>query len=340
MKLTVRDKVILIVLGIAVLVFGVYKVLFVPTTVKIAELNNSKAEVEALSADITPVLEQKNKLKAREKELIGIANGIKSDDGSPTATNEEFLVFLGESTAKNNVQVTGFNDLGMTEEDGVYTATFDFELRGLAYNINNVLSEIDNLGIRTSYGSVSFRQNEDYEYLKRYFDNITALPWYTEPEEKEEPSEEQTDEETNEDEVPTVEIPPATLLPEIPQTVPSAPSIITPVPSVPEPKQEEPKKEDRTINDRLNSLLEQTSTKSNNYKVVFLTNTIEAPVVTIPSAEEPMLDIVPSTENDVFVPHYGLREMRLAVTVKIIMFSEPQYDTSILNRSTESNEVL
>ena len=104
------------------------------------------------------------------------------DKNGITATNEEFLVFLGNSAKENNVAVSGFNELGTEVKGGIYRTVFDFELKGSSVDINKVLEDINNMGIKCSFGSVSYRQNEGFDYLKRFFDDISELPWYKEKE--------------------------------------------------------------------------------------------------------------------------------------------------------------
>ena len=49
----------------------------------------------------------------------------------------------------------------------------DMELKGNGADINKVLTDIENLGVKYSIGSVSYRQNEQYDYLKRFYDDLT-----------------------------------------------------------------------------------------------------------------------------------------------------------------------
>lgn len=308
MKLGVRDRIIITVLGLLAVLYCAYNFLIVPTEVKISKLHEEKVQVEGLSADITPIMEQVEKLQNREKELAESVDNIKTLDGGATAVNEEFLVFLGDSAKKNNVSVIGYNDLGTDEMNGVYTSTYDFELRGNTQDINKVLEDIDGIGIKCSYGSISLRQNENTEYLKRFFDNFTDLPWYKEPEEEKdvqtEPPEEKPPAETVEPVYPSAPSVPSIILPEEPVTpaVPDVPEKTEPAPD------EKTEKKDESINDRLDKLLEQTAA-SGNYKIIFLAG----------------------TENGA-VQYKQSQMMRLAVTVKLIMFREPSADTSFLKR--------
>ena len=307
MTVTLRDKFILLVLAFALLVYGGYKTLWIPATEKIALLEQNKAEVEGQSGDITPLEEKSEKLRSEEKELKDSVDNIKKLSGGLTTTNEEFLVFLGKSAEENNVAVSGFTDLGTTDTDGIYRSTFDFELKGSGADINKVLEDINNIGIKCSYGSVSFRQNEKYDYLKRFFDDLSDLPWYKEPEK---------DDAANDAEaIPEIKLPEITIPEYIPDydltPQPDEPAAL-PQPTEPSEKEETPKDEPKSIEERLNDLLEQTSAKNMpSYRITFLANTGDS--------------------------YKSVQNMRLSVTVCFIMYNEPSRETSFLN-NTESGD--
>ena len=309
MTLTFRDKIILLVLAFAVCIYGGYQTLWLPTTAKITELEEKKQSIENLAGDLEPLLQETEKLKKTEKEVKTGVNNIKSLSGGLTATNEEFLVFLGDSAKENNVMVSGFNELGTEVKDGIYRTVLDFELKGNGANINKVLEDINNMGIKCSFGSISYRQNEVYNYLKRFFDDLSELPWY-----KEEPEEESenTEQDNAEDE---------TVSPE--QAIPQLPVIQTPVITDTPTDTVLPPTEDQRperIEDRLDDLLKETSYSGNKpYKVVFLSNS-----------------------QNKLKPEYKVgQQMRLNVTVCLIMYNEPSQETSFLNKTErDANAVL
>ncbi len=314
MKLTIRDKCILFTLVFAFCIYGGYKILWTPAQERIVQLEKNKSGVEGKAGDIEALREQTEKLKAEEKELFDSVSGIKKLTGSLTMTNEEFLVFLGKSAKENNVVVSGFNDLGLTKEDGIYKLAFDFELKGNSADINKVLEDINNIGIKCSYGSLTYRQDEEYDYLKRFFDGFTELPWYKEPDKEEE-------EVKNEDVIPEEEydseivieqiMPDYTPVPETPLPIPAAPEPETPKPTQPPAEDNKPK----TIEDRLNELLKQTAGSNVQYKAVFLANT------------EPI--------------YKAGQKMRLSVTVCFVMYTEPTVETSFLKLlERDNNDVL
>lgn len=305
MTVTLRDKFILLVLAFTLLVYGGYKALWIPATEKSALLEQNKSEVEGQSGDITPLEEKSEKLRSEEKELKDSVDNIKKLSGGLTTTNEEFLVFLGKSAEENNVAVSGFTDLGTTDTDGIYRSTFDFELKGSGADINKVLEDINNIGIKCSYGSVSFRQNEKYDYLKRFFDDLSDLPWYKEPEKDDAANGPET--------IPEIKLPEITIPEYIPDydfaPQPDEPAAL-PQPTEPSEKEETPKDEPKSIEERLNVLLEQTSANMP-YRITFLANTGDS--------------------------YKSVQNMRLSVTVCFIMYNEPSRETSFLN-NTESGD--
>lgn len=312
MKLTIRDKCIVLVLAFAFCLYGGYKVLWTPAKEKIALLEENKSGVEGKSGDIAPLREQTEKLQAEEKELRDNVSDIKKLSGGLTMTNEEFLVFLGKSSKANNVAVSGFNNLGTNQEDGIYKTMFNFELKGSSADINKVLEDINNIGIKCSYGSLTYRQDEEYDYLKRFFDGFTKLPWYKEPDKEAETEETVTPEEVYEPEIVIEQIMPDKA------TVPQTPAE-TPKPAEPEtPKPTEQPAEEKTpktIEERLNELLKQTAANDMQYKAVFLANT------------EPI--------------YKAGQKMRLSVTACFVMYTEPSAETSFFKRlERDKNDVL
>lgn len=309
MTVTLRDKFILLVLVFALLAYGGYKALWIPATEKIALLEQNKSEVEGQSGDITPLEEKSEKLRNEEKKLKDSVDNIKKPSGGLTTTNEEFLVFLGKSAEENNVAVSAFTDLGTADTDGIYRSTFDFELKGSGADINKVLEDINNIGIKCSYGSVSFRQNERYDYLKRFFDDLSDLPWYKEPEKEDAANDAEI--------IPEIKLPEITIPDYIPDydlsPLPDEPSVL-PQPSEPPATEETPKDEPKSIEERLNDLLEQTSVKNMPYRITFLANTGDS--------------------------YKSVQNMRLSVTVCFIMYNEPSRETSFLNNTESGDDAI
>lgn len=323
MKLRFRDKAIVVVLLCSFAVYLVFNHIVVPADKEADKLKEKKEKVEALLSDIEPLLQETEKKKTQREEASEKLEEIKSEKAFKTATSEEFLVFLGKNAEENNVKVTGFSDLGNTSEDGIYKAYYDIELSGTPFALTHVVEALDTMGIKYSVGSVSFRQDKEYDYLKRFFDAYTNLAWYTEPEEekKEEVKTGETSENLPVEQAPAEQIKP-------PQT-----ENIQPQPEQNKPIQKDEAFEaetvepgdnkgfvmpdDNSIEDRLNELL-RTSCFNRAYKVKPLTNTTV---------------IAEASYTD---------EMRLSFTICLTMFNEPSPETSFINieESEEDDEVF
>ena len=305
MTLTLRDKIILLMLAFGVCIYAGYQALWIPNAGKIAELEENKQSIQNLAGDLEPLIKETESLKKAEKEVKDSVNNIKSLSGGLTATNEEFLVFLGDSAKENGVIVSGFNDLGTDVKDGIYRTVFDFELKGNSVDINKVLEDINNMGIKCSFGSVSYRQNEGYDYLKRFFDDLSELPWYKEKEDEEEKNDEQPErEKTSETEKPVPT--------ESEQQAPKQPenTILPPA----EEKQPE------SIEERLNDLLMQTSNVR----------------------EEPLkIELLVNAKTNVKEVEYKAgQQMRLNVTVCLIMYNEPSFENSFINKTESEDDAI
>lgn len=315
MKIKFRDKAIGIVLILAIVTGAVFNYIVIPANENIKKLNKKKDEVSRLVSDIDPLLdsfEDKKAERENAEEKYGI---IRTEEAYKTATSEEFLVFVGNSAEKNGVKVTGFSDLGYTYENGLYKAYYDVELSGMPLAVNRAVKDLNTMGIKYSVGSVSFRQDKEYDYLKRFFDNLTSLSWYKEPEEEEKKVTPDIETETTNEEVlpekPAEEKP----IQEKPQKQDGVIQKNEPVQGeVIEPENDKATvlPEDKNIEDRLNDLLK-TGVFNPTYKVIPLTNTV---------AETEILS----------------NEMRLSFTVCLIMFNEPSEETSFINITEAEDE--
>lgn len=304
MKMTARDRIIVLILILAAVIYGGYQLLWIPSSDKISALEKFKAEIQGLTADITPLLKQSETMRTENETLKKSIDDIKMAGGK-TLTKEEFLLYLGKCATANSVKLLGFSDLGAEDSNGIYKAKFNFELQGSAASINTTLADIDKMGIRYSVGSVSYRQIQSYGFLTRFFDRNTELPWYKEPKKK--------DEQQDEALLPPEETP-ILLQPNFPEVLPPVPELVpdiqpSPTPDIQAPT-EEPK--DKSITDRLDELLEQTRF-SGKFKVVLLTN-----------VQEP--DDSETIAGD---------DMRLAVTLCFLMFEKPDISNSFMTQQSE-----
>lgn len=310
MKIKFRDKAVAILLLTVLVIYAVFNYVVSPANIEVDKLKDKKEKVEAMLSDIEPLLKETQEKQEQKENVYEKYEMIKSSEASKTATSEEFLVYLGKSAETNNVKVTGFSDLGNSFEDGIYRACYDIELLGTPFEITHVIQDLDKMGIVYSVGSASFRQDKEYDYLKRFFDTKTNLLWYTEPEEKEE---EKSDEEQVVAEEPTEQKTEEVIVPPKTETV-------KPIPEQNESADNTEKVEDETeqqkdkenvllpenesIENRLDELLKLSSFRPR-YRVVPLSNLV--------TSENPYTN-----------------KMRLSFTVSLIMFKEPSPDTSFI----------
>ena len=318
MKLSMKGKFIVAIVLSLIVAFGEYKLINQNLAKRITGLKTEKQEAKSLLSDITPLLTQSKDLKKTEEGLLDRADNIRSELSGYTIDNEEFLVFIGDETRRNNVKLTDYKNLGTDEQNGVYRMAVDFTLKGTTRNINSVLTALDNTGIKYSVGSVSFRQNEDYDYLMRFFDTLTGLSWYKEPEEDKKKNVEKEQDTKPEEETKTSDEPVIRYIEPEPYVIPkereTPKQTPEPEPKTPEVKEPEPKEPD-SIDKRLDKLLEKTSYTPKKNGLVLLAN-----------------------EN---TEYFEEREMKMSVTVCFIMFQKPSKETSFLTYTeAEENGVL
>jgi len=302
--ITLRDKVILLAVALAIAVYGGYNLLWLPANENIAKLTQQEAELKSQIGDQTLLSDKIKSLENENNSLVKNITDFKSTQSTKTLDKQDFLVFLGNECDGNSVELIKFNDLSCSEQaDGVWKAQFDFELRGTLMGLNNVCMGIENTGVKYSVGGMSLRQNSNFAYLTRFFDSISKLEWYKD----ETPSPENIPEEIVGE---PNEVAPS--ISENPLFVPVQPQIEMPQTNqVPTPEiSPTPKPKDENITDRLDKLLELTANKLN-YRVMLLTNT-----------------------NN-FESSNTVEQMRLNITVEFIMYGNPKNSlNSFLNMTS------
>lgn len=178
MKLTVRDKIIIGIVGLVMILYTGFQTFWKPCIANVTGLENKRAELKGLIVDKAPIDKQIETLEREEAELL--AKVSDSSINSVAITKEEFLVFLGINTVNNGAKLQRFYDFGIKNKDDIWQTTYDLEVAGTAYGINKLLNDIKDLGMQCKFSSFSFRQNADNQFLTRTFDELTKLPWFAE----------------------------------------------------------------------------------------------------------------------------------------------------------------
>lgn len=267
-------------------IYAGYNYIYIPTKNAISQTDNQIGLLKGQVGDTTPLDEKLKQLNTQKANQLNRITEIKKLQKGKTINKQEFLMFLGEECTRNTMELINFNDLGVIQDENeVCKVQFDFELRGNMSELNKFCDDLNSLGVKYSVGGLSLRQNENYPYLIRFFDDVSKLEWYKDPTP---PKQEEVSSETPLPGIPLIPpVYPNIIEPQSPTIQPAPPQEITPSPTpTPEP-------EDKDITDRLNKLLE-LSNKSTNYRIVFLSNSLSGD------------------------------EMRLNITIEFIMYEDPK----------------
>lgn len=114
------------------------------------------------------------------EELDNIINEKKSAANKNDINAREFFQFMSDKATALNLKLNRINSTGYTENYGVYTVGFDFEVQGQMEDIIKIVSDIDSLGIGYNVKSLTLRDSSDYTWLKREFDSDNQVPWFVE----------------------------------------------------------------------------------------------------------------------------------------------------------------
>ncbi len=273
-----------------VLVFVIFvKLVFLPIisfgqtqSEKAANLKESTGYVDELNEELSQLESRRQKLTAKVMEI--------NDNERQNRTNAaKMLDWLGLEAKAYYLDIISFNEPESSTSDGRVTeTTLSWELRGPIPNLYKFIEDLDELGIKHSVGSINLRIDEDYDFLGRYYDAVTSIPWYSDPlkdaVQPASPSDVRPEAPSSEQpQISPESKPPASELEEPEEPVkqePLSPTTVT-SPDTSEPQQpvhqtapeKAPKNERPTLNDRISDLL----TKTHNIIPEF--NAIKIPTV-------------------------------------------------------------
>ncbi len=166
-----------------VLVFVIFvKLIFLPIisfgqtqSEKAANLRKSTGYVDELNEELSSLESRRQKLTATVMEI--------NDNERQNRTNAaKMLDWLGLEAKAYYLDIISFNEPESSTSDGRVTeTTLSWELRGPIPNLYKFIEDLDELGIKHSVGSINLRIDEDYDFLGRYYDAVTSIPWYSDP---------------------------------------------------------------------------------------------------------------------------------------------------------------
>lgn len=148
---------------------------------------NSKAQLEQLKSlptDTSDIEKRFQKVNEEHKNLDIELNKLLDEQANKFIPNKEaFLTIITDGIELNNLKIRYFYDLA--HETNNSTHRFTFEFSGKLDDVNNFCTYLGKTGIDLSVGEFSLRQLDTKQYLKREFDNIDKLEWYSEKEDEE-----------------------------------------------------------------------------------------------------------------------------------------------------------
>lgn len=247
-----------VMLAAAAIVFAVilfFKLVFMPILAFGHSQSEKAADLKKNTGYIDELLEKRDSLNKEYAEILGQITDISEAEKNKNTNVTKMLDWFGLKANDYSLDVISFNELQNGSSDPrIKETVLNWEIRGTMPRLQGFCSELDNLGIKYSIGSISLRIDESYDFLGRYYDTVTCIPWYSNP------LDEQPEPEKHE------QSPSVTVSPQPEQDTPvqtPEPQPVQPLPSqnTPEPANEPEKPaaaKTPSINDRLNELLQKT----------------------------------------------------------------------------------
>lgn len=179
---TDRDKVLVVILLVVLLGYVGYTYAYTPLSARKVELEDQLLSLQSSNTDTAAVTAKQASLQETLDGLDNNINQIKAGRETTSINIQDFLLFLSTKSRELGVDIKKFNDLGTTEENGVWRVKFDMGLYGYMKDILMITQNIEKMGVSYDVKSVSIRQKGDLEYLKRYYDDKVILEWFGEEE--------------------------------------------------------------------------------------------------------------------------------------------------------------
>lgn len=126
------------------------------------KLNNLNAEYSQLTAEIS-------RMDAELSELKNTAD-------TQNFSREDLVVILGESAKNTGTSMVRLSSQDMNIADSIAKYNFKFELKGSMTQIAETLVSLDNQGLHYAINEMSLRQEADYLWLQRNFEE--QIDWW------------------------------------------------------------------------------------------------------------------------------------------------------------------
>lgn len=114
-------------------------------------------------------------LSAHTADLHETLKGM-SYEQSTLSSKEDIVIAIGECVKKAGCDITGLSSKTISSEKSITRYNFTFEVKGTMKDVANVLKNIDAQNLHYAVNELSLRQEADYLWLQRNFDN--DISWW------------------------------------------------------------------------------------------------------------------------------------------------------------------
>lgn len=134
------------------------------------------ASLQEQNAKLEELRDEEQALSESIKEKSQAISSMKLDDSIGVISKEELVVMLGECAQEAGVDIVGLNSADAEIEDAITKYNFVFEIKGTTADIATALAGIDTHRLHYAINEMSLRQDGDYLWLQRNFDE--QITWW------------------------------------------------------------------------------------------------------------------------------------------------------------------
>lgn len=145
-------------------------------SISLSILSTKSIELNEQVEDLNQLIDDENDLNLEINEMTELLSQIKVLTESEVVSKEDLVVILGDCAKAANVVFTGLSSRDISTMNSVTKYNFNFEVKGTATQLADFLKRLDEKQLHYAVNELSFRQEGDYLWLQRNFDE--QITWW------------------------------------------------------------------------------------------------------------------------------------------------------------------
>ncbi len=145
-------------------------------SITLSLFSKKSSELGAQDQQLTKLISEKGNLEEEVSTLTTQLAQMKIQTEAEVISKEDLVVTLGNCAKAANVVFTGLSSRDVSTLDSITKYNFNFEVKGTAVQLANLLKNLDDEQLHYAVNELSFRQDGDYLWLQRNFSE--QITWW------------------------------------------------------------------------------------------------------------------------------------------------------------------